>query len=113
MTYDYMPGTQLGSLLDQLKSAGQAILKGTSVTVPTPAGPFKVDLGDPASVARARAAVAGTQISTSVASRPATSPMQQVDQQVQQNVPGGWVTVIGVGLLVAFVLPKVLKGSRS
>ena len=112
-TYDYMPGSQLGSLLDQLEAAGKAILKGTTITVPTPAGPFRVDLGDPASVARARAAVAGTQISTSVsASNRPTTPIQQVNQQVQQNVPGGWVTIAAVGLLAVFVLPKILKGSR-
>jgi hypothetical protein len=100
----------LGALPSWLAAIGNKIIKGTTVTVPTPAGPVTVDLGDPASVNRAKTILSGTRISTSVASRPPSAP-QQVDQFVQEQIPGGWLTIAGVGLGLLVFLP-MLSGRR-
>jgi hypothetical protein len=92
-----------------LRNIVGAVVHGTTATVPTPAGPVSVDLGDPASVARARAALTGTRFSTTVGTHPAGA-LEQANAAVSENVPGGWLTIAGVGLLAVFVLPKLVRG---
>ena len=103
---------QIGALPDWLTKLGASLIKGTTVSIPTPAGPVTVDLGNPASVAAAKAAVTGTKLSISTAPKP-TTPVQAVNAAVTQNVPGGWLT-IGLGAAAAmFLLPRLLRGSRG
>ena len=81
-----------------------AAVHGTTATIPTPTGvPITVDLGNPASVDAARRALAGTKLSTTVGTQ-APTLAQQANQAVEGSVPGGWVTVIGVGLAALFLM---------
>lgn len=92
---------------DWLTNIVGAVVKGTTVTIPTPGGPFVVDLGDPASIAAAQAALKGTKLSTSVGTKP-TTPLQQVNAAVE-SMPGGWLTVAGIGLAAFLILPRLLR----
>lgn len=105
------PDASMGALPGWLSSIVNKVVRGTTVTVPTPAGPVVVDLGNKASVDAARAALTGARISTSVANRPA-SPFQDVNATVQEKVPGGWFTIAAAGAFALFVLPKLLGGRR-
>jgi S1-C subfamily serine protease len=83
------------------------VVKGTTVTIPTPAGNVVVDLNDPNSVAAAYKMLTGAKISTNLGPKPA-SPISQFNTAVESNVPGGWLTVAAVAGLAVFVLPKLL-----
>lgn len=102
----------LGALPSWLTNIVGKVVRGTTVTVPTAAGPVVVDLGNKASVDAARAALTGARVSTSIANRPA-SPLQAVDATVQENVPGGWLTIAAGGVLAFLILPKLLGSRRG
>ena len=91
-----------------LKNIAVKAVQGTTVSVPTPAGPVNVDLGNPQSVAAAKAALTGTKISTTVGQRP-TTPLETVNQAVTTGVPGGWLTIAGAAVLAIIILPRVLR----
>ena len=107
-----------------LRNIAGAILRGTQVTVPTPAGPQTFDLNNPQgaaqlrnlanqAIAAVRSAASGATIS--VTRKPGGSvsdPVSQVNKAVTENVPGGWVTVAG-GVIGLFILAKMLGGRRS
>lgn len=46
-----------------------------------------------------------------VSNQPPT-PVQQATQAVEQNVPGGWITIAALAAVAVFVLPKLMRGSR-
>ncbi|HYM67751.1 MAG TPA: hypothetical protein VEW68_10700 [Patescibacteria group bacterium] len=94
-----------------LRNVVGAVVKGTTATVPTPAGPVTVDLGNPASVNAAKNALTGTKFSTTVGQR-GTTALDQANAVVTENVPGGWLTVAGLAALAIFVLPRMLGGRR-
>jgi hypothetical protein len=96
------------SVPDWLRKAVGGVVRGTTVTVPTPAGPVVVDLGNPASVAAAKQAILGTRVNTRVGQSP-PSPFQDVNAAVSSGVPGGWLTIIAGGLAAVFILPKLLR----
>lgn len=91
-----------------LRNIVGAVVKGTTATVPTPAGPVVVDLGNPQSVAAAKAAVMGTKFSTTVGNKPA-GPAEQFNAAVQENVPGGWLTIAALAAGALFILPKLMR----
>lgn len=95
----------LSGIPSWLQAIGNKIVKGTTVTVPTPAGPVSIDLGNKASVDAARRALTGTRVSTSVANKPA-SPIEQFSDHVENNVPGGWLTVGLAAAAALFLLSK-------
>lgn len=99
---------QIGAIPDWLKKIGASIIRGTIVSVPTPAGAVQVDLGNPDSLARLKAMLTGTKITTTVGT-PAPTPAQQIDTAVSR-VPGGWATVALGGLAALFVLPRLMRG---
>ncbi len=87
-------------LLQPIEQTFQQIEKGVSLNVPTPVGPVKLTLP------QAQAAARGASVSYNPPTQ-GTLP-QQVAQTVE-NIPGGWATVIGVGLLLGFF---VFRGGR-
>ena len=89
-----------------LKSVAGAVIRGTKVTVPTPAGPMVVDLGNKASVDAAKAAITGSRVGVTVGNQ-APTPMERVNAAAEQ-VPGGWLTIAAV-VAGAFLM---LKGRR-
>ncbi len=91
-----------------LRNLAGAVVKGTTATIPTPAGPVVVDLGNPQSVAAAKAAITGTKFSTTMGNKP-TSPAEQLNASIQENVPGGWLTIAALVIGGVFVLPKLLR----
>lgn len=98
---------QIGAIPDWVKRLGASIVRGTIVSVPTPAGPVTVDLGNPDSLARLKAVLAGTKITTQVGT-PAPTPAQQVNAAVS-NVPGGWMTMVLAAGAALFLLPRMLR----
>jgi hypothetical protein len=92
------------SLPSFVTQTGAAIVKGITLTVPTPLGPIQL------SPQQAAAAAKGATV-TYTPPRPASpNPINQAGQFVEQNVPGGWGTVVLVGGgLLALVL---LMGRR-
>lgn len=92
-----------------LRNIAGAVIRGTTATVPTPAGPVVVDLGNPQSVAAAKAAITGTKFSTTMGPKPA-SPAEQINASVQENVPGGWLTIAALVVGGVFILPKLMRG---
>jgi hypothetical protein len=97
----------LGALPSWLSAIANKIVQGTVVTVPGPAGPIVFDLSDKAGMDRAKAALTGVRVTTTVANRPPT-PLEQINQTVRDQVPGGWGGVaIGAGVL--FLAMKVLR----
>jgi hypothetical protein len=95
---------------DWLTKIVGAVIKSTTVTVPTPAGNVIVDLSDPASIAAAQKILTGTKVSTTVGTKP-TTPMAQVNAAVE-SVPGGWLTVAAVAA-GAFLLLTRMMGRRG
>lgn len=87
---------------DWIKKAAGAVIRGTTVTVPTVAGPIAIDLGNKASVDAAKAAIMGAKVSTTVGEKP-ESPLDRVASAVE-SVPGGWLTVAGVGALALYLI---------
>jgi len=87
-----------------VRSIAGAAIRGTIITIPTPAGPQSFDLGDPAAMAQLKALVSGAKVS--VTRQP---PSGGPGQFVQERVPGGWLTigaaVVGVILLMTFMRP--------
>lgn len=70
-----------------------AIFRGTTVTVPTPAGPQTFDLGDPDSLRALQDMVRRAKIRVQTP-RPSIGPVEYVTE----NVPGGWLTIAALGL---------------
>lgn len=95
----YEPQTLAGVIPDWLKRVAGAVVRGTTVTVPTPAGPINVDLGNPESIAAAKRAITGATVNTNVGPKPAT-PMDQVGAAVS-SFPGGigGLALLSLGLL--------------
>jgi hypothetical protein len=99
------------SLPSWMTSIVGKVVKGTTVTIPTPAGNVTVDLNDPNSVAAAYKMLTGAKISTNLGPKPA-NPVDRFNTAVESNVPGGWLTVAAVAGLAVLVLPK-LMGRRG
>jgi len=93
-----------------LRNIAGSVFKGTKVTIPTPAGPQTFDLGNPADVAALKKLLTGAKVSTSVGQQP-TNPLDQANRAVQENIPGGWLTIIGLGL-AGFFLVRALTQPR-
>lgn len=99
MIQDMRHGEGLGfSLPSWASNIVGAVLRGTQVTVPTPAGPLTFNLGNPADVAALKQLVTGTTVQVTRRPPPPSSPIEQAQAFVQEKVPGGWLTVAGVGL---------------
>lgn len=94
----------LTGVLDFLKREVKAIVGSTTVTIPTPAGPITYNLGNPSDVQSLKDIATKTKVSVS-RTPPAPGPVQQVAGVVEQ-IPGGWITVAGVGLLIAFLVGR-------
>ena len=77
-----------------LRSAAGAVLKQTTVTIPTPMGPMTYDLSNPAQ-AKALQDIA-TKTKVSVGKQSGGGFMQQVETSVE-SIPGGWLTIAAVG----------------
>jgi hypothetical protein len=97
----------IGALPDWLKQVAGAVVRGTTVTIPTPAGPVVVDLGNPQSVAAAKAAVTGAKISVTAGTKPTTLP-ERINAGVTGNIPGGWATIAAAVAALVF-LPRFLR----
>lgn len=83
------------SVRDLVKGIAGAVVRGTTVTIPTPIGPQTFNLGDPAQRAQLEAMVRGSRLN--VATPRAGGGFFQ---SIEQNVPGG-LSTIGLLLLVA------------
>jgi hypothetical protein len=119
------PATTLGATLPRqvrppawLRNIAGAVLRGTQVTVPTPAGPQTFDLYDPAGAAKlkamaeqAKAILAQSTFTLSRRPSAAATAAGKVNQAVTENVPGGWATVIGGGVALFFIA-KAMMGRR-
>ncbi len=105
--YEPRNNTQLGAVPDWLKRIAGTVVRGTTVTVPTPAGPIVVDLGNPDSVAAAKRAITGVTVNTNVGPKPPT-PLDQVNAALS-SAPGGiaGVALLGLGL---FAVAKLARG---
>lgn len=108
--------TRLGALPRQitppswLRNLVGSVIRGTSVTVPTPAGSQTFDLGNPSHVAFLRSMASGASLSVTRKPPAADTPAGKINEAVQ-NVPGGWVTIAG-GIVGLFFLAKMLGGRR-
>jgi hypothetical protein len=84
-----------------VSSTASSIVKGITLTVPTPLGPVQLTPQQAAAAAR------GSSVSYTPP-RPGTqTPFQQAGSFVEQNVPGGWGTVAlaaGAGLLLVLMM---------
>jgi hypothetical protein len=76
-------------------SIAGAMLKGTTVTVPTPAGTQTFDLGNPSDRAFLEKMAAGLKISRTPEAAPGA--VSQADKLVTEHVPGGWLTLAAAG----------------
>ena len=86
-----------------LRNIAGAVMKGTQVSVPTPAGvPIVVDGADPNALKKVLDALKGTKISTQVGT-PRPSLPQQAENAIE-SIPGGWFTVAAVGLGVLLLV---------
>jgi hypothetical protein len=107
-----MPTTGMGALGISLKPPAWArnifgaIFKGTTITVPTPLGPQTFDLGNPADVAALKSMVTQSKVRVSTPGQQPTGPIDQVNKTVQENIPGGWLTVIGVAAGIVFLMRR-------
>ncbi len=85
------------------RSIAGSVLKGTTITIPTPMGTQTFDLSNPADRAVLEQMVTGTRITRTPPREP--NPIQTGGQFVSEHVPGGWLTIaavgVGVFLLVA------------
>ncbi len=90
-----------------VKSAASAL--GIKASVSTPAGPIVVDTRDPDSLKRAADAARAllTRTTFTVGTRD-EAPAPSAATFVENNIPGGWLTVIGAGVGV-FLLVKASK----
>jgi hypothetical protein len=87
-----------------LRNFAGAVIKGTTISVPTPSGiPIVVDGSDPNAYQKILAMFRGTTVSTQ-AGTPSPSIPQRAAQAIQ-NIPGGWLTV-GALALGAIMLSK-------
>ncbi len=90
-----------------LRNIAGAVIKNTKVAVPTKEGGTQTfDFGNPADIDSLKRLISGAKVTLGPNARP--SPMEQVTQVVE-SVPGGWLTVLGVGVLAAFVVPKLMR----
>ena len=80
-----------------LRTLVKSALPGVSVqaSVPTPAGPVVVDSADPDSGRRLLDALKNTRVTVR---RRQPSVVDEISQQVQDSVPGGWLTIGAVAL---------------
>lgn len=74
-----------------------AVVNGKVVSVPTPVGAITFDLSNPDSLAALAKMVSGTKITAAPTLTPAPARPSFVD-----SIPGGWLTLIGVGLGVVY-----------
>ena len=121
--------TTLGSALPRqvtppswLRNIAGAVLRGTQVTVPTAAGPQTFNLNDPngsaqlkalanQAIAALRSAASGATISVTRKPGGASGAVDSVNKAVTENVPGGWVTVLGLIVGVPLAI-KMLSGRK-
>jgi len=88
-----------------LRNFAGAVMKGTQISVPTPAGvPIVVDGSDPSALQKIINALKGTQVSTTMG-KPAPSLPQQAENAIE-SIPGGWFTIIALGLGVFLLLKR-------
>lgn len=81
-----------------------AVVKGTTVTVPTPAGPQVFNLGDPEDRKRLEALARGVKLNVATPQAGSTGFPALVE-----SVPGGWGTIAVVGLVGALLIGRSLK----
>lgn len=78
------------------------------VTVPTASGPVEVNKD---SIQAAADLLRNAKLTVNPGAKPST-PADQAQDFVQSNIPGGWLTIMGVGL-VGVVLLTTLLGGRG
>jgi hypothetical protein len=100
--------SDVGALPSWLTKVAGAIIRGTTVTVPTTSGTIVVDLSNPASVNAAKKALTGAKINTNLGPAPASPPVP-ADAPVASGAPT-WLPWALAGVAAAFVLPKLIGG---
>lgn len=98
------------SLRNLLKGIAGAVVRGATVTIPTPAGPQTFNLGDPAQRAQLEAMVRGSRFNIAT---PQPGTGFDLGRSIEQNVPGGWATVAVAGVLAVFLLGGALRPRRA
>lgn len=98
--YQTMNGLSLPSgLTNFLKGLTGAVVRGTTVTVPTPIGPQTFNLGVPEERAQLERMIRGARVSV-------TPPQPGVGQNaarfVENRIPGGWATVAIAAVALIF-----------
>lgn len=93
-------------------SAIQAV--GVKATIPTPAGPITVDSRDPNALKNAAAAIKdaiskGTVTVGARQPQDQPSPADQARGYVENNIPGGWLTVGAAAAGGLFLLSQAMK----
>lgn len=88
-----------------LREAAANAFKSATVRVNTPAGPIDLSPAD------AAAALKSARITVGADRMPASSPAEAISRGVE-SIPGGWLTVAGLGLAAVFVLPRLVKAMR-
>lgn len=90
-----------------LRNFAGAVIKGTTITIPTPTGiPIVVDGSDPNAYQKILAMLRGTTVSTQAGAASPSIPQRAA--QAIENIPGGWLTVATLGI-ATFLL---LRGRR-
>lgn len=88
-----------------LRNLVGSVVRGSTVTVQTPAGPQTFDLGNPSDVAALKNIAAKVKVNVG-GNRPA-GPAENVINTVE-NIPGGWLTIAAVAAGIIF-LPRLLR----
>jgi hypothetical protein len=99
------------SVRELVSGVAGALIKGTTVTIPTPVGPQTFNVGDPAQRAELEAMIRGTRFNVA---QPQPGAPPDLARAIEQNIPGGWGTVGLVGLgLVAVLMVMSMRARRA
>lgn len=85
-----------------LRDLGAQVLSSTRVVVPTPLGPITVDPTNPAELERLRSMLSQTRVTLGPQE---PTPLDRAASMFQA-VPGGAVTLLGVGAALLFLLSR-------
>jgi len=98
------------SIRDLVKGIAGAVVRGTTVTIPTPAGPQTFNLGDPAQRAQLEALIRGARLNVAT---PEPGGRFDLGRSIEQNVPGGFATLALVGLVGLLLMSGVMRRQRA
>ena len=98
------------SVRDLVKGIGGALIRGTTVTIPTPVGPQTFNVGDPSQRAQLEAMIRGARLNVAT---PQPGTGFDLGRSIERNVPGGWATIGLAALAAVFLLGGIARPRRA